>query len=161
MKFILAGMTLNFFFLNFWGLNWILPLAGAVLLILGFRSLWGVSRWFQTGYNLSVIRLLLLLLELVGDWGLLLLLQLANAAVMLSLCFFLWKGLQEVLNRVDPRRDAECGIALVLWCAAMTLINLLGGGWLMVFLILLVCYILILRKIYILYAELKEKGGFE
>ena len=28
MKFILAGMTLNFFFLNFWGLNWILPLAG-------------------------------------------------------------------------------------------------------------------------------------
>ena len=138
MKFILAGMTLNFFFLNFWGLNWILPLAGAVLLILGFRSLWGVSRWFQTGYNLSVIRLLLLLLELVGNWGLLLLLQLANAAVMLSLCFFLWKGLQEVLN-----------------------LNLLGGGWLMVFLILLVCYILILRKIYILYAELKEKGGFE
>ena len=104
MKFILAGMTLNFFFLNFWGLNWILPLAGAVLLILGFRSLWGVSRWFQTGYNLSVIRLLLLLLELVGNWGLLLLLQLANAAVMLSLCFFLWKGLQEVLDRVDPRR---------------------------------------------------------
>ena len=45
--------------------------------------------------------------------------------------------------------------------ADISLLNLLGGGWLMVFLILLVCYILILRKIYILYAELKEKGGRE
>ena len=146
MKLILAGMTLNFFFLNFWGLNWILPLAGAVLLILGFRSLWGVSRWFQTGYNLSVIRLILLLLGIVRIWGFVLLLQLANAAVMFSLCFCLWKGLQEVLSRVDPRRDAECGIALVLWCAAMILVSLLGGP--MVFLILLVCYLLILRSIY-------------
>ena len=65
MKYLLAGMTLNFFFLNFWGLNWILPLAGAVLLILGFRGLWGISRWFQTGYNLSLIRLILLLLGIV------------------------------------------------------------------------------------------------
>ena len=148
MKYLLAGMTLNFFFLNFWGLNWILPLAGAVLLILGFRGLWGISRWFQTGYNLSVIRLILLLLGIVRIWGFVLLLQLANAAVMFSLCFCLWKGLQEVLSRVDPRRDAECGIALVLWCAAMILVSLLGWGGPMVFLILLVCYLLILRSIY-------------
>lgn len=90
----------------------------------------------------------MLLLGIVRIWGFVLLLQLANAAVMFSLCFCLWKGLQEVLSRVNPRRDAECGIALVLWCAAMILVSLLGGGGPMVFLILLVCYLLILRSIY-------------
>ena len=148
MKYILAGLTLNFFYLNFWGLNWILPLAGAVLLILGFRSLCGQGHWFQIGYNLSVIRLILLLLYIVRNWGLFFLLQLANAAVMFGLCFCLWKSLQKVLNRVDPHRNAECGIALMLWCAAMILAAFLGGGGPIVFFILLICYILILRSIY-------------
>lgn len=55
---ILWGMVLTFFKLNFFYLNYILPLLGSILLYLGYRSLRKENRWFKLCWLISGVLLL-------------------------------------------------------------------------------------------------------
>ena len=62
---IVWGIGLTTITLNFLLLNYILPFIGAILMLLGFRSLRQENKWFFGGYILSIIRLIYVLSSLI------------------------------------------------------------------------------------------------
>ena len=62
---IVWGIGLTTITLNFLLLNYILPFIGAILMLLGFRSLRKENKWFFGGYILSIIRLIYVLSSLI------------------------------------------------------------------------------------------------
>lgn len=47
---IIAGMVMTTITLNFWGLNYIIPTMGLLLIYLGMRTLRTGNGWFRTGW---------------------------------------------------------------------------------------------------------------
>ena len=64
MRAALAGMALNAVTLNFWGLNYLLPTVGVLLMLLGFRALRRVNRWFAACYWITVVQTALTIFDL-------------------------------------------------------------------------------------------------
>ena len=52
----LTGMVLMTITLNFWNLNYLLPLIGIILSLLGFRTLSHENGWLKACYRLTVLR---------------------------------------------------------------------------------------------------------
>ena len=60
-----TGLALTTVTLNFLGLNYILPAAGAILLLLGFRALRGENAWFRGCWTITIIRTAYLFASLI------------------------------------------------------------------------------------------------
>ena len=166
---ILWGLGLNAFTLNFFGLNYLLPAIGAMLVYLGFRALRRENRWFHLCWALSGLWVL--------DHGFLLILNAtawqeafyahpaayvltaAMTLVQLALLVGLRQGLAAVQQSVGLSVKVRAATALVVWYVVIILLALLasGLGWL-VAIPMIIAYIFIIRGMIRLYRGMEESG---
>lgn len=166
---VLAGVALTSFTLNFWMLNYILPLAGAILLLLGFRSLREENRWFRAGWIAAMLRTLWVMFTLALNAypmqeelrRLTLVTVLGWGAILLEflILLFLWNGMRAVQDKAGIPGGAGAALRLVFWYVVLFLLALVNyTGWLGVIL-LIVAFVRVLSSIYRL-SRLPEEAGY-
>lgn len=159
---ILWGMGLTTITLNFLWLDVILPAIGAVLLVLGFRTLRRENAPLRWCYHLS---LLALTIRFAGDVLAALPVDVGSAPayvhipVTLALYVCLWRGMVGVSRAAGAEKPAApAGGAMAVFYAALTALALIGlEGWLLV-LPLLALYIFLLRSMVRLSRSLSDTG---
>lgn len=159
---VLWGFGLSTITLNFLYLDYILPALGAVLLVLGFRTLRRENRPLRWCYILSIAKLLVcaagdvlaalpVKVELPGAY--------ISTAVTLVLYICLWRGMVEVSRAAGAEKPAAPAAgAMALFYALLLPLALIGlQGWLLVLPILIV-YAAILRNMWKLTRSLEDMG---
>ena len=159
---VLWGFGLSTITLNFLYLDYILPALGAVLLVLGFRTLRRENRPLRWCYILSIAKLLVcaagdvlaalpVKVELPGAY--------ISTAVTLVLYICLWRGMVEVSRAAGAEKPAAPAAgAMALFYALLLPLALIGlQGWLLV-LPILVVYAAILRNMWKLTRSLEDMG---
>lgn len=159
---VLWGFGLSTITLNFLYLDYILPALGAVLLVLGFRTLRRENRPLRWCYILSIAKLLVCSagdvlaalpakVELPGAY--------ISTAVTLVLYICLWRGMVEVSRAAGAEKPvAPAAGAMALFYALLLPLALIGlQGWLLVMPILIV-YAAILRNMWKLTRSLENMG---
>ena len=130
---IVTGLVLGSITVSFWGLNWILPLAGSILIYSGLRGLRRVNRWMNAAWILSMILLLYHgvlifvcaspLYPVVGGWK-----NWPGAGLTLVMLYCLGKGMQSVNRGTagDVKRAGNPTLPIILWKAAVVALTLLS-----------------------------------
>ncbi len=161
---VLLGTALTCVTLNFWWLNYILPLAGVVLSLLGFRALRRENGWFRAAWWLRLCRMTLLAVSLaegafVGDRDALRH-TLSAAAILTELCtmFCLWQALRTVRRRIGLTPAAPAAAALFIWYLALCLLAMVNYTGLVLPLAMLAAYGFILRNLYGISRQTEEAG---
>ena len=159
---ILWGMGLTTITLNILYLDYILPALGAVLLVLGFRTLRRENKPLGWCYKLALAALLLrgviyVLLALPVELGNTL--AYCTALVTLALYICLWRGMVGVSRRAGAEKPAApaAGAMAVLYGLLLPLAYIGLEGWLLV-VPLLVIYIVLLRSMAKLSRSLADTG---
>ncbi len=166
---VLAGLALGTVTLNFWGLNYLLPPVGQVLLLLGLRPLRRENRAFRVWWPCALAQTGLLAFQTLRraapgwqdfnqsgpGWAL----TASGAVLELAQLLCLWQGLREARRRAGLPPKTAAGPALAVWYILMTLLALAGGqtGWVF-FLLLLAAYLFILDSLYARSREVDEAG---
>ena len=165
---VLVGMALSSVTLQFWGLQYLLPAIGMVLLLLGFRTLRRENRWFGVCFLLMVLRVAAVFLALMlnttimggAGVGALVLTGLGWAELLLLfagvLCFRL--GLREVYQKAGLPPRTGSASALAVWYGLVCVLGAIQYQGLMIGLGMLAGYFLILRSLYRISGELEEAG---
>ena len=159
---ILWGMGLTTITLNFLWLDVLLPAIGAVLLVLGFRTLRRENAPLRWGYRLS---LLALAIRFAGDVLAALPVDVGNTPayvhipVTLALYVCLWRGMVGVSRAAGAEKPAAPAAgAMAVFYATLTALALIGlEGWLLV-LPLLALYLFLLRSMVRLSRSLTDTG---
>lgn len=159
---ILWGMGLTTITLNFLWLDVLLPAIGAVLLVLGFRTLRRENAPLRWGYRLS---LLALAIRFAGDVLAALPVDVGNTPayvhipVTLALYVCLWRGMVGVSRAAGAEKPAAPAAgAMAVFYTALTALALIGlEGWLLV-LPLLALYLFLLRSMVRLSRSLTDTG---
>lgn len=159
---ILWGMGLTTITLNFLWLDVLLPAIGAVLLVLGFRTLRRENAPLRWGYRLA---LLALAIRFAGDVLAALPVDVGNTLayvhipVTLALYVCLWQGMVGVSRAAGAEKPAAPAAgAMAVFYAALTALALIGlEGWLLV-LPLLALYLFLLRSMVRLSRSLTDTG---
>lgn len=159
---ILWGMGLTTITLNFLWLDVLLSAIGAVLLVLGFRTLRRENAPLRWGYRLS---LLALAIRFAGDVLAALPVDVGNTLayvhipVTLALYVCLWRGMVGVSRAAGAEKPAAPAAgAMAVFYAALTALALIGlEGWLLV-LPLLALYLFLLRSMVRLSRSLTDTG---
>lgn len=159
---ILWGMGLTTITLNFLWLDVLLPAIGAVLLVLGFRTLRRENAPLRWGHRLS---LLALAIRFAGDVLAALPVDVGNTLayvhipVTLALYVCLWRGMVGVSRAAGAEKPAAPAAgAMALFYALLLPLALIGlQGWLLVMPILIV-YAAILRNMWKLTRSLEDMG---
>lgn len=163
---VIAGLVLHMVTLQFLWLQYILPLAGSILLVLGFRAMRQENRWLKTCWWLSLPMLGGQLLSLwsnavawLGREDVLRWLALGNMVMQMAQLLCLWQGLRAVQRRAGlPERAGAAG-ALQLWYGILCVLALTTSinGWIAL-LTLLVPYVFIVRSLHRLAGTMEESG---
>lgn len=167
---ILRGMVLESITLNFWGLNYILPAIGHVLILLGLRALRRENRAFRFWWYSMLVETGLWFFNLLHraapgwqafdrtpvGW------TLVGLGFALGLIEYLclWLGLRAVRRCAGLRPGAGGALVLMVWSvllmamavSGLTQIGLISFG------ILLIIYFCIINGLYKLSKELDEAG---
>ena len=163
MKRVVWGIGLTTLTINTGGLQYILPVQGIILSVLGYRALREENRWFRVCWLLSLYNAAVKFFDLVINATLIRLPEL-NLLVWLSVVlgfvqtFCLWKGIRAVRKKAGQPDEAGVVIALMLWELMILVLGLLGaGGWLFL-LGPLIAYVFILRALGRIPALLDDAG---
>lgn len=167
---ILTGLVLKTVTLNFWGLNYILPAIGQILILLGLRPLRRENRAFRAWWRIMLVQTGLWAFQLLrraapGWQGFYqttpgLVLTVLGFALGLVEFICLWLGLREVRRGAGLNPGAGGALALVAWeliLAWLVLVGVTRIGW-MFFILMLVAYVCVFRSLYKLSGELDEAG---
>ncbi len=163
---VITGLVLHMVTLRFLWLQYILPLAGSILLVLGFRTLRQENRWLKTCWWLSLPMLGVQLLSLwsnavvwLGREDVLRWLALGNMVMQMAQLLCLWQGLRTVQRRAGLPEGAGAAGALQLWYGILCVLALTTSisGWAAV-LTLLVPYVFIVRSLHRLAGTMEEAG---
>ena len=159
---VLWGFGLSTITLNFLYLDYILPALGAVLLVLGFRTLRRENRPLRWCYILSIAKLLVCTAgDVLAALPVKVELPVAyiSTAVTLTLYICLWRGMVEVSRAAGAEKPAAPAAgAMALFYALLLPLALIGlQGWLLV-LPILVVYAAILRNMWKLTRSLEDMG---
>lgn len=165
---VLLGMALGALTLNFWGLDYILPTAGAVLSLLGFRRLRGENLWFTGCYILAILRLVYIfgflianttiLLSLLQGSPILSALMLINPALTFAMYCCFWMALRTMQSEAGEEPHAAAAFAVVVWYAVLCLIALHELQGLIFVAIILAGLFLVFYRLYRLLLEMNEDG---
>lgn len=164
---ILVGLALNAVTLQFFGLQYWLPLAGILMELLGFRALRRENKWFCAGWCLvwgqTAARLPVLMVNSTiwnqtlydlplfqGGGYVLVLLTLAQV-------FCLWRGLRAVKEKMELSGGSSGGALLVWYGVLFVLAAVSYNGWILSILVL-AAFALILRSLWKLSGALDEAG---
>lgn len=171
MGYVIAGCCLTTVSLDFWSLSIFLPLIGTVCMLLGFRALRRENGWFGACFLLSILSAVpsftsfvleptIYSLESLLPADVLRPLVYARTALGLALFFCLWRGLLAVQKKAGVEPHAGSAAALCVWYLIITALGLLGvthTEWFFA-LVLIGCYVLILKCLSSLSDEIEEGG---
>lgn len=165
---VLTGMALTAITLNFWCLNYILPAAGTILLLLGFRTLRHENKWFGICFVLSLIRAAYFFPSLILNTTILqnnanetaigAVLTAANLLLFLTESICLWRGFISVQQKAGIPPHAGGAAALIVWYVLICLLAFIQYSGLIIPVLMLIGYFFILRSLYQLSGELDEAG---
>ena len=165
---ILIGLGLTSLTLNFLCLNYILPSIGAILVLLGFRTLRGENRWFRCGFVAAAIRTICLLVVLVSNttiWPSLasfaMLFRILGASLLLFLLFiyvFLWMGLRAVQRGAGMLVRVRGAAGLIVWYGILCLLALVQYRGIVIGIVMVIAYLRILFSLRRLAQDLEETG---
>ena len=129
MNFVLVGMALGTVTLQFWHLQYILPVIGLVLCLLGFRTLRRENGWFEACFLLAALRCVCLFPARILDTTILqpsvmtqsvgLVLAVVNTLLQFAGFFCLWRGLLAVQRKAGLPPRAGAAFALLIWYALL------------------------------------------
>ena len=167
MKRALLGIALNLVTLNFWGLNYLFPAIGTLLLLIGFRALRRENRGFALCWYLALVQATiryacLILNASVWQEELYRLPWMQPLPYVLTLVSFvqvlgLRTGFRAARQKAGLDPAAPGTTALVVWYLIMciaAIVNYTGIlGW-----ILIIAYFIILRTLWKLPRQLEEAG---
>lgn len=167
-KRILTGIALTSITLNFFWLNYLLPAIGMALMLLGFRALRRENRWLGLCFGITVFRAVYLYAGLILNstiWSSLVSsspvvygLSVLNLALTYVQLLCLWGGFRAVQRKAGLPPHAGSAVALLIWYGITGLLAALRYSGLILPLVMLVCYILILRSLWKLSKELDQAG---
>ena len=130
---VLCGLLLCAVPLPIWCLNCLLPAAGLLCQLLGFRSLRRESRWFGACYALALVRACCFFASLVFNATILRTLcpapltaafRLLLEALLLFGLFYFWHALEDLQQKSNIATHAGGAVVLILWHAATYLLSL-------------------------------------
>ena len=158
MRRILIGFALCGVTLNFLALQYILPAAGLILQLLGFRALRREGGCFRAGFLLAALRLGVVFPQLAinatvwqqdfADTRPAALLTALALAAQLAQALCLYGGLRAVRRKAGLRPGAGAAAALILWYAAIALLSARGYSGLLFGLPLAAIYGLLLWSLH-------------
>lgn len=167
-KRILTGIALTSITLNFFWLNYLLPAIGMALMLLGFRALRRENRWLGLCFGITVFRAVYLYaglilnstiwFSLVSSFPVVYGLSVLNLALTYVQLLCLWGGFRAVQRKAGLPPHAGSAVALLIWYGITGLLAVLRYSGLILPLVMLVCYILILRSLWKLSKELDQAG---
>ena len=167
-KRILTGIALTSITLNFFWLNYLLPAIGMALMLLGFRALRRENRWLGLCFGITVFRAVYLYaglilnstiwFSLVSSSPVVYGLSVLNLALTYMQLLCLWGGFRAVQRKAGLPPHAGSAVALLIWYGITGLLAVLRYSGLILPLVMLVCYILILRSLWKLSKELDQAG---
>ena len=167
-KRILTGIALTTVTLNFWWLNYLLPAIGMALMLLGFRALRRENRWLGLCFGITVFRAVYLYaglilnstiwFSLVSSSPVVYGLSVLNLALTYVQLLCLSGGFRAVQRKAGLPPHAGSAVALLIWYGITGLLAVLRYSGLILPLVMLVCYILILRSLWKLSKELDQAG---
>ena len=165
---VLIGMTLMGLTLNVLCLNYILPAIGMVFLLVGLRALRRENAGFKGGYVIAILRTFYITVWMILDTTIYadvltgttaaVVLTAVNLAMVLAQVVCLWSGLKALRQKAGF--EAKCGAAaaLIVWNAVLCALGLIGwSGWI-TGIIMIVLYIIIMRRLFALAGELDNAG---
>lgn len=166
---ILTGFALGAITLNFWGLNYLLPAIGMLLILLGFRALRRENQWFRACWTITVIRCVyyfpMLVLNTTIYRGTFYasaeasVLNVGNMALLLILYLCFWKALRSVQEKAGIEPHAGGAAGLIVWSALICVLAVIGlHGGLLLGILLVIAYVCIIRSLLKLSRELDEAG---
>lgn len=168
LMYILAGLALNMITLNFANLNYILPFAGLLLMLIGFRRLRCENTWFHACFILTAVKLAYLSVVLVLNTTifshrmlqhpLFALCNHTTALLLLLLLFCLGKGIASMQKKCMLPVGAGGTIALMAWYVILYVLALSRFNGAVAAVIMLVAFIFIIISLYDLSKELDEAG---
>lgn len=164
---ILWGMGLTTITLNFWKLDYILPMIGMFLMLFGFRTLREENKWFKSCWYLMIFRITIFSIMCILDATIFRsMLDASNVGIVITITNFvvifvqilcLWKAIRKTQEKAGLPQRAKAAIVLLIWYSMMIFLGIVQYVGLLVF-ALLIGYICILRSLYKLSKELVEAG---
>ncbi|WP_426350687.1 hypothetical protein ACPWSR_05440 [Alloiococcus sp. CFN-8] len=165
---ILIGTAISTVTLNFLGLNYILSTMGIIMSVLGFRTLRRENSWFKACWIISLIRLAYFLSTMILNAtiyqrtvyasSIFSVITVVNLVIIFSLFFCLWRGFKAVQKKAGLVPHAGGIVALIIWYVIICLLAFSNFNGLIIPLVLVVSYVLIIRKLFKLSKELDEAG---
>ena len=161
---VLWGLGLSSITFNFYGLNYILPAIGHLLMLCGFRTLRRENRWFSALYVTAVLRLLVFFAALVQlsmaiDRDSLPFLPYILSPVQMLQPLLLWGGIRGIQAKAGLKPHAASALWLFVWYVSAFLLGLSGESLSIIYgVILLVVFALIIVCLNRLSKALDEAG---
>ncbi len=165
---VLVGMALCAITLNVWHLDTVLPAAGMVLSLLGFRMLRRENPWFRCCFWITVSRVVccfpaLILNTTIFQSAILTpsvtsALTAVNLLLPLAASFCLWRGLRAVQKKAGLAPQAGGAAALTIWYALLCLLAVIRYDGPVLAVAMILGYGFLLWKLYQLSKELDEAG---
>ncbi|WP_243281523.1 hypothetical protein [Clostridium sp. D53t1_180928_C8] len=163
-KNITLGFMLNVISLNFWGLQYILPTIGTILLYIGFRDLRNENKFFHSTWIFSIINIVINLTNLIYistplniEFEHTFIRSVLLTTFRLIFLIVFREGLKNIFhkNNLTPSRDPI--LMLIIWyILVITLgLTLLGQLWL-VFIIIIIYYFYTFYSLYELRYDLED-----
>ncbi len=131
---ILIGSALNVLTVNFFALNYILPLIGVILCLLGFRTLRSENRQFRACYILMCVRAVYVISTFclnatiyqstVYQTTFLNVLALCNIALVFLILISFASAVHEVQMRAGFEKSSSSTAGLIIWYAVLVLLAL-------------------------------------
>ncbi len=165
---ILVGLCLISVTLQFWNLQYILPMIGWLLILLGFRTMRRENKWFRGCFSIAggwvayqMVHLVLRTMVLGGEilhskafqplyYGMLLL--------QIALYALFWLGLREIRGKTGLDIPIRSAAMLPVWYALLVWFGLRNLGGVLVVILMLVIYGLIIRGLCRLASALDQAG---
>ena len=156
MRKIIAGLALSLVTLNFWNLDYFMPFSGALLLFLGFRALRKTDGAFAFGALVSLLNLLLSGSIIVLEATLFDYPTGVFAAVGVGLKLLIITSLAFALGKIIA--SGSKAFWLILWYAVICVLAVFNYSGFVVPILLILFYILILRRLWKISCELEDDG---
>lgn len=167
---ILVGIALGTITVNFYGLNYILPAIGVILMLLGFRTLRKDNIWLKSCWLITLVRMGHIIFWLM--WNAAIIKEdmprildaftVFNLAGTLLLFFCFWRGLRAVQKEAGLPVRIDGAAALFVWLAVLCLLLWLQFNGLVIFpvviLVLLITYCFILHSLFKISKEVENAG---
>lgn len=165
---VLTGMALFTLTLNFWGLNYVLPAAGVILTLLGFRTLRRENEWFRGCFVLTAARAVYFFPALILNTTILQdavnasmftsVLGIVNSGLTFVLLFCLRQGLRAVQQKAGLTPHTAGATALLVWYMLICLLAVIQYSGLIIGGAMIIVCIFLLRSLFRLSRELDEAG---